>query len=51
MTYKEAYMNCETLEELEEMIKGDIYIAMLINPDRVDVIKKVAEEVANIKFK
>lgn len=51
MTYKEAYMNCETLKELEEMVADDIKTAMWLNPDRIKVIKEVAEEVANLKFK
>lgn len=51
MTYKEAYMNCSTLEELEKMVKSDVSVAMLINTDRIKVIKEVAEEVANLKFK
>jgi hypothetical protein len=51
MTYKEAYMNCKTLEELEKEVEKDIKIAILINPDRIAVIKKVCEEVANLKFK
>ena len=51
MTYEEAYMKCETLEELENEIKKDVSIAMLINPDRLKVIKEVGERVANLKFK
>lgn len=50
MTYKEAYMNCETLKELEEMVADDIKTAMWLNLDRIKVIKEVAEEIANLKF-
>ena len=53
MTYREAYMKCETLKELEEEVKHDIFVAraMIGNPDRVKVIIESAEEVANLKFK
>lgn len=50
MTYKESYMKCNTLEELEKEVRSDIAIALMVNPDRLDVIKKRAEEVANLKF-
>ena len=50
MTYKESYMKCNTLKELEEKVRSDIVIALMVNPDRLDVIKKNAEEVANLKF-
>jgi len=51
MTYREAYMNCGTVEELEKMVKADIYIARFLNPDRLVIIKEDAEYVANLKFK
>ena len=53
MTYKESYMKCNTLKELEDEVKHDIFVAetMIGNPDRVKVIVKSAEEVANLKFK
>lgn len=50
MTYKEAYMKCNTLDELEKEIKQDIIIAQMINPDRLRFIKAAGEEVANLKF-
>ena len=50
MTYKESYMKCNTLKELEKEVRSDIVIALMVNPDRLDVIKKTAEEVANLKF-
>lgn len=50
MTYKESYMKCNTLDELEKEVRSDIVIALMVNPDRLDVIKKSAEEVANLKF-
>lgn len=51
MTYREAYMSCETLEELEEMVRHDVFVAQCIgSSDRLKVIKREAEEVANEKF-
>lgn len=50
MTYKESYMNCKTLQELEEEIKKDISYAQLLNPDRLKYIKTAGEEVANLKW-
>ena len=49
MTYKEAYMNCSTFEQLEDMVKNDTATAMLINIDRVAVIEKVMNEVIKEK--
>jgi len=43
-------MQCNTLAELEKAIQNDIAIAIIINPDRVKIIKQVGEEVANLKF-
>ena len=51
MTYKESYMKCETLEDLMKEDKSDIATAYIINPDKIQVIKKAFEEVANLKFK
>ena len=53
MTYKESYMKCNTLKELEDEVKHDIFVAetMIGNSDRVKVIVQSAEEVANLKFK
>lgn len=50
MTYKESYMKCDNLEELQKEIQADRATAMTIgNTDRIDVIKKTAEEVCKIK--
>ena len=53
MTYKESYMKCENLKELEEEVKHDIFVARAVisNPNRVNVIIRSAQEVANLKFK
>ena len=49
MTYREAYQNCKTFEELEEMVKKDVKTAMWLNPDRISVIEEVLNEVCNEK--
>lgn len=52
MTYKESYEKCKTLKELEEEINNDIATAITIgNLDRLKIIKRDGEEVANKKFK
>ena len=50
MTYEESYMQCYSLEELEKEVRSDIVTAIMVNPDRLDVIKRSAEKVANSKF-
>ncbi|MEY8352483.1 hypothetical protein AALB39_03905 [Lachnospiraceae bacterium 54-53] len=49
MTYKEAYMKCETLKELNEMVSKDIKWALVINKDRIDIIKAAAYDVCEEK--
>lgn len=50
-TYKESYMKCKTLEELEKEVNSDIAIAYVVGSlDRIDIIKRACEEVANLKF-
>jgi flagellar biosynthesis/type III secretory pathway protein FliH len=39
-----------TLEELLEEVEDDITIALLVNPDRVEIIKKAAQEVIDLRF-
>lgn len=51
MTYEESYRKCKTLEELRKEVVEDLTIAKMINNDRIPVIKKAAEKVANEKFK
>ena len=50
MTYKESYMSCQSWDELQEKMKEDIAVAMVINPDRIKVIKSAGEEVLKIKI-
>ena len=51
MTYEEAYMQCESIEELEKMVNRDIKFARVFNIDRIPIIEKSATKVANLKFK
>ena len=51
MTYEESYRKCKTLEELKKEVVNDLAIAKMINDDRIPIIKKAAEKVANEKFK
>ena len=51
MTYEESYRKCKTLEELRKEVVNDLAIAKMINDDRIPIIKKAAEKVANEKFK
>ena len=51
MTYEEAYMQCESIEELEKRANTDIEIARFFNADRIPIIEKAAIKVANLKFK
>lgn len=51
MTYEESYRKCKTLNELRNEVVNDLAIAKMINDDRIPIIKKAAEKVANEKFK
>ena len=51
MTYEESYRKCKTLNELRNEVVNDLAIAKMINNDRIPIIKKAAEKVANEKFK
>ena len=50
MTYEEAYMQCKSIEELENMVNKDIKIARFLNAERIPIIEKSAIKVANLKF-
>ena len=50
MTYKEAYLRCETEEQLLEQVKKDTATALLINSDRVKFITEAFNEVYALKF-
>ena len=50
MTYEESYRQCLTPEDILKKVKYDVAVAMLINKDRVSIIKQAAEKVFNEKF-
>ena len=50
MTYKEAYLKCETEEELLDEVKKDTTHALLINSDRIKFITEAFNEVYALKF-
>ena len=49
MTYKESYMKCNTLKELEEEVRSDIAIAIIVNTDRIKIINEAVQEVCKEK--
>lgn len=50
MTYKEYYLNLDSIEEIEKAVNADIAIATFLNPDRIETIRHQAEEAMNEKF-
>ena len=50
MTYKEAFLQCDSIEEIMEMANTDMAFAAVINSDRIPVIMRAAEEAINEKF-
>jgi hypothetical protein len=50
MTYEEAYRKCKTAEEIMKMANEDMALAAVLNPDRIAVVRKMAEKVLNEKF-
>ena len=47
MTYEESYKKTKTLEELRQEVNSDIATALIINRDRIPMIVKAANKVAN----
>lgn len=50
MTYKEYYLSLKTEREIMEMANADMALACVMNPDRIEVIRKSAEEAIKEKF-
>lgn len=50
MTYKEHYLTLSSPEEIMQAANTDLAWARLINPDRIPVIRKSAEEAIKEKF-
>lgn len=50
MTYKEYYLTLNSPEDIIEMANADLALALVINPDRMDIIRQSAEEALREKF-
>lgn len=48
-TYRQAYQECNSKEELDKMVKHDILVAKWINEDRLPLIEKSYIEVCKEK--
>lgn len=49
MTYEEVYTRCKTFKELEEMVRNDTSIAMMLNVDRIELIQRAMNKVCKEK--
>ena len=50
MTYKEYYLSLATADDIMTMANADMALACVMNPDRIEVIRKSAEEAIKEKF-
>lgn len=50
MTYKEYYLTLKSPKDIKAMANADLALACVINPDRMDVIRRSAEEALREKF-
>ena len=50
MTYKEYYLTLNSPEDIMEMANADLALACVINPDRMDIIRRSAEKALKEKF-
>lgn len=50
MTYKEYYLTLNSPEDIMEMANADMALACVINPDRMEIIRRSAEEAIEEKF-
>lgn len=50
MTYKEYYLSLKTAEDIMTMANADMALACVVNPDRIEIIRKSAEEAIKEKF-
>ena len=50
MTYKEYYLSLQSAEDIMTMANADMALACVINPDRIEIIRKSAEEAIKEKF-
>lgn len=50
MTYKEYYLTLNSPEDIKIMANADLALACVINPDRMEIIRRSAEEAIEEKF-
>lgn len=50
MTYKEYFMQFDSVEKIMEEANTEMAFAAVLNPDRIKMIKQGAEEAMNEKF-
>ena len=50
MTYKEYYLTLKSPEDIMTMANADMALACVINPDRIEIIRRSAEEAIKEKF-
>lgn len=50
MTYKEYYLTLNSPNDIMKMANADLALALVMNPDRMDVIRQSAEEAIKEKF-
>lgn len=50
MTYKEYYLTLKSPEDIMTMANADMALACVINPDRIEIIRRSAEEAIKEKI-
>ena len=50
MTYKEYYLTLKSPEDIKRMANADMALTCVVNSDKMDVIRKSAEEAIKEKF-
>ena len=50
MTYKEYYLTLNSPKDIMEMANADLALACVVNPDRMNIIRRSAEEALREKF-
>lgn len=50
MTYKEYFMQFDSVEKIMKEANQEMAFAAVLNPDRMKMVRQAAEEVINEKF-
>ena len=50
MTYKEYFMQFDSVEKIMKEANQEMAFAAVLNPDRIKMVRQAAEEVINEKF-